>query len=263
MSKRLRYLVSSAMSAMGFFLMLRLPYESIYFGLGLGVVLTIISFWFGLSIIFSESLYTRLMVAVLPLLFFVSLGLFLSLLPLTVVASLIISGVFLVVIYTLFLVENVFLVAIGYRRVPLYRAAYTVSLMILLLTSFFLFDGLFSYRLDYWWNVLLVFLGSCSIFMYQFWAITIELPDDGKNKSKLLYVVLPSIIMAQLALAFSFWPVGIFKGSVYLVFFIYLISALLQAEVRERLFVPGAKIYFGVGVAAVLAIMYVTSWRNF
>lgn len=263
MSKRLRYSISSLVVAVGFFLMLRLPYESIYFGLGLGVVLTTISFWFGLSIFFDESLYLRLMTVLLPVLLFVGSGLFLSLLPLNFLISLILATIFAGLIYILFLVENVFLVAIGFRKVPLYRAAYTVSLIILLLTSFLLFNGFFSYRLDYWWNVALVLLASILIFMYQFWAITIELPDDGKEKNKLVYIGLPALIVAELGLAFSFWPVGIFKGSVYLVSFIYMISALLQADVRQRLFAPMVKAFAAILIAIVLAILSVTSWRNF
>ena len=78
--------------------------------------------------------------------------------------------------------ENLFIVSIGYRVPPLYRAGYTVGLVILLLTAFFLFDSLFSFKLTYWLNFLIIFIISVIIFMYVFYSVTVELPDDGKEK---------------------------------------------------------------------------------
>ena len=74
------------------------------------------------------------------------------------------------------------------------------------------------------------------LFLYQFWAIAIDLPDDGKGKGRWVYILVAVWIMGQMALIFSFWPVGIFKGSIYLVSIIYLLSGLFQADIKERLF---------------------------
>ena len=129
----------------------------------------------------------------------------------------------------MFLVENVFLVAIGFRTPPLYRAAYTVGLILLLLSSFFLFNSLFSFKFNYWLNMILVFIISAVIFLYIFFSVTIELPDDGKDKNIWYYVLVPSILTAEMALALSFWPTGIFKGSIYLVMIVYILSSLIHA----------------------------------
>lgn len=261
MNKRLKYLVSSVFSALGFFMFISLPYESRYYGLMAGTVLSMFCFWFGLGIVFIENFSVRMMAVILPMLFFVGFGLFAVLLPYSIWLTVLLSVFFGLVYYILFLVENVFLVAIGYRTVPLYRAAYTTSLIVLLLTAFFVFDTLFSFRLFYWWNVLGVFFISGLIFMYQFWAITIELSDDGKDKNRWLYVFLPAVLMTELALVWSFWPVGIFKGSVYLVSVIYVLSGLIQAEIRERLFKRTWLTQLWIGTAIVVACILVTKWR--
>jgi len=98
------------------------------------------------------------------------------------------------------------------------------------------------------------------LFLYQFWAIAIELPDDGKSKSISAYVIVPSIVMAELALIFSFWPVGIFKGSVYLVSVFYIILGLLQADIRERLFKRTWTGLLWVALAVLIGVVGMTSW---
>ena len=261
MSKRLKYLFSSFLASVGYYFFLGLPYESRNYGLLVGMVLVIFCLWFGLGIMFGGDLGLRLISVILPLIFFVGFGMFTALLPFSFVGRLVLTIVFGVVIYVIFLVENVFMVAIGFRTVPLYRAAYTVSLIILLLACFFLFNTMYSFGFDYWINTLVVMFLTCFIFTYQFWVIAIELPDDGKNEKKLFYVLIPGLLVSQLALMFSFWPVGIFKGSIYLVSVIYVLSGLIQANIRGRLFRRTWLMFLWIGVAIVLGILLATKWR--
>ena len=261
MSKRFKYFISSLFSAIGFYLFISLPYDLRYFGLMVGVVMVVFCFWFGLGIIFEKNIYLRIMPVLLPVGFFTGFGLFGVLLPYSTVSAIIMSGLFGIILYGMFLVENVFLVAIGFKTVPLYRAAYTVSLIITLLTAFFMFNSMFSFRLNFLWNGLWTLLISVLVFLYQFWAIAIELPDDGANKNISTYVLIPSIIMAELSIVFSFWPTGIFKGSIYLVSIIYILSGLIQADLRNRLFRRSWLMYVWVGVAIMVAVSLITKWR--
>jgi hypothetical protein len=261
MSKRIKYLISSVLCAVGFSFFLSLPYESHYYGLLVGIVLTTFCFWFGLGIIFDKDIYIRIMSIILPVSFFIGFGLFAALLPYNFVSSFITSCFFGGVVYIIFLVENVFLVAIGNKTPPLYRAAYTVSSIILLLVSFFMFNSLFSFKFPYWVNSILVGVVSAIIFLYHFYSVTIELSDDGKKKKIVNYVVIPSVLIAELGLVFSFWPVGIFKGSIYLVMVIYILSTLLQADLRDRLFKRIWLSSVWIGVAVVLGVLLNTQWR--
>jgi len=261
MSKRFKYLISSAVATLGFYFFVGLPYSSHYYGLLVGLVLVAFCFWFGLGIIFSQSFYTRLMSVILPVGFFVGFGLFAALLPQTFWTVFLTSIFFGVICYVMFLVENVFLVSIGYRTPPLYRAAYTVGFVLLLLTAFFLFDSLFSFKLIYWLNAIFVFLISVILFMYVFYSVTIELPDDGKEKNFWAYILVPPFFMSQIGLTLSFWPVGIFKGSIYLVAAVYVLSGLLQLDLRDRLFKKSSTIFTWISVAVILGIILTTNWR--
>ena len=260
MSKRIKYFISSLIGALTFYLYLGLPVESKYYGLILMLVIVVFCFWFGLGIIFEGSFETRIMPVLLPILWTMGFGLFSVLLPLNWLNILLITIFFGVILYIIFLVENIFLVAIGYRTVPLYRAAYTVSLILVLLISFFVFDSLFSFKFPFWGNMLGTIIMGLLIFSYQYWAVAIELPDDGKEKGKWPYILVPTLILTELAGILSFWPVGIFKGSIYLVAAIYVITGLLQAEIRDRLFRGVVLSYSYIGVAVILAIILVTKW---
>jgi hypothetical protein len=226
-----------------------------------GMVLVMFCFWFGLGIVFTDDFDLRMMSIILPTFFFAGFGLFVALLPYSFIMSIVFSVIFGLIYYVLFLVENVFMVAIGYKTVPLYRAAYTVSLIVLLLTSFFMFDTLFSFRMFFVWNVFGVAIISAIIFLYLFWAVSIELPDDGKDKDRRGFVLWPTLVLSEISLCLSFLPTGIFKGSVYLVAIIYILAGLIQAEIRERLFKKTYVMYIWTTVALVMAILLATRWR--
>jgi hypothetical protein len=260
MPKRLKYFISSFVGSIGFYLYLGLSVESRYYGLMLLLAMIAFCFWFGLGIIFEGNIDTRIMSVLLPILWTLGFGLFSALLPINWLNLLLLTIFFGGVLYAMFLAENVFLVAIGYKTVPLYRAAYTVSLILILLVSFFVFDSLFSFKLPFWGNMAVTLFLGLSIFAYQYWAVAIELPDDGKEKGKWPYILIPTLLLTEFAGILSFWPVGIFKGSVYLVAVIYVISGLLQAEIRDRLFRGVILTFSYIGVAVALAIISVTSW---
>lgn len=261
LGKRFRYVVSSIASAIGFAMFISLPFESRYFGLMAGVVLVVFCVWFGLGIIFSESLETRLLTILLPTMLFGGFGMFGSLIADSWWMVLLLSGVFGLVMYGMFLVENVFLVAIGFKTVPLYRAAYTVSLILLLVSSFFMYDSMFSFRLSFVWNSLISFLMALVVFAYQFWAVAIELPDDGKSLNRRAYILIPALLVAELTFVLSFWPAGIFKWSIYLVSAIYILCGLIQADIRERLFARTQLTYLWISLAVLTAIFLVTRWN--
>ncbi|MFA5749670.1 MAG: hypothetical protein WC895_00400 [Candidatus Shapirobacteria bacterium] len=261
MSKRLKYLISSIIASVGFYFFISLPYSSHYYGLLVGVVLIAFCFWFGLGIIFNQSLYIRLMSVILPIGFFIGFGLFAALLPQTFLTVFLSSLFFGMIAYVIFLVENVFLVSIGGRTPPLYRAAYTVGLMLLLLMTFFLLDSLFSFKLIYWMNAIFILLISAAVFMYLFYSVTIELSDDGKEKNLPAYVLVPAFLMAQLGLVLSFWPVGIFRGSIYLVAAVYIIASLIQLDLRERLFRKNQLTFIWISIAVFLGMILTTSWH--
>lgn len=260
MTKRWRYFISTVISTLGFYLFLWLPVDSRYFGLSLELGLVLFCFWFGLGVIFDKHSDHKLMVTILPLIFATGFSLFCALLPTNQFYMLLLSAIFGFVIYLLFLVENVFLVAIGFKTVPLYRAAYTTNLILTLFSAFFLLNSVLSFRWPFYVNFGLVAILSIVLFLYQFWAIAIELPDDGIGKGKWVYALVAGFMMGELALIFSFWPVGVFKGAIYMVSAIYTLSGLYQADIKDRLFRTVMVNYGLVGAAITVAIIVTNNW---
>ncbi len=236
-----------------------LPYESRYYGILVGLVLVIVCYWFGLGIIFETNFNLRMVTVVLPLGFFLGYGLFVSILPVGWILTVMAVLFYVAINYLIFLLENVFMVAIGYKTVPLYRAAYTTSLIVLLLSCFFLFDSMLSFNLQFYVNWVLVFIISVFIFWYHYWTVEIEL-TGGRGENGLNYVLIPAWLMSQLGLVFSFWPVGVFKGSIYLVSGMYILLELLGADLRGRLFRRTWIIYLWVSAAVILGILIMTGW---
>lgn len=259
--KRFRYFISSAVMTVGFYFYLNLPYEVKYWGLMVGVVLTVFCFWFGLGIIFKSDFYLRLMSVLLPVELFVGFGLFAGMLALDFWGSTVASVFLGILTYLIFLFENVFLVSVGFKRVPLYRAAYTVSLIILLVATFLAFDSMWSFKLPFWGNFVVSFIISLLTFGYHFWTVAIELADDGRSKNIPAYITVPSLMVAELALILSFWPVGIFRGSIYLTSAVYVLSGLVQAEVRQRLFKKVWQQALWLGVAVIIGLLIAVRWR--
>jgi hypothetical protein len=260
MDKKVKFAIISAILGLVFFLFLFLPTELRYVPLAVGVFLVVFCYWFGLGVIFETKWFDKIALVILPSGLFVGLGLLAMMFPQSFWLMLLFSLFFGALCYVIFLVDNVFIVAIGFKTVPLYRAAYTVSLILTMLMSFLLFNNIFSYKVEFYWNFVSVFLVSILLFWYQFWSIAIELADDGKSKKIYQYVLVPSLLIAELGLTLSFWPVGIFKASILLVSGVYIISGLIQADVKDTL---RRRVWtqFGLmGMAIILAIIYITPW---
>ena len=261
MPKRIKFLFSSIFITLIFFVFLALPYEFRYYTMAIDVILLILVIWFGLDIKKNTPSLLKTMIAVLPVSFFVGYGLFAAIIPYNLLTGIILSIFLGIVFYVIFLVENVFLFAVGYKTVPLYRAAYTVGSIIMLLTAFFLFDSLYSFSLNYWLNMIMVYIISVLIFVYHFFSVTIELSDDGNKLNIRSYVLIPPLLMSELALVLSFWPIGIFKGSIYLTAIMYVVAGLIQSDIRGRLFKKVWLSFSWIGIAILVGIILMTGWR--
>ncbi len=193
----------------------------------------------------------------LPVSFTLSAALFYFLIPKTWLF--LTSGFFFLGLYSSFLIENVFLVSLQVKTVPLYRAAHTVSFLLLLLISFFFFNTIFSFRFPFWANALLVALATFPLAYFSSWS---SLLAETQASTVLRYSVIVSLIMAQVALAISFWPLGVNLSSLYMVSFFYVIGGLTRAALRERLFKTTIKEFIWVGIGIFLALFLTTSWQG-
>jgi len=171
-----------------------------------------------------------LTVLILPTLFTAGIGLFFFLVPsgLTARAPVIILYAF--GIYVLLLIENIFSVA-AIRTIQLLRSAQAVGFLLTLAVAFFLYDTILSFRFDPWLNFLSVMVFSFPLILQGLWCINLE---EKITRKMWLYTTSLSLALAELALAFSFWPVTVVVGSLALATGLYIVLGLAQHQLSQR-----------------------------
>jgi hypothetical protein len=257
MSKRAYFLISSFFLTGVFFFLSKISFQWKYAG--------IIGFSVGVMIYQSLLFYTMsvkkenlLVSTILPGFFSLTAGLFRFLFAVNWVWQIILLIVYFFGIYTLFLIENVFLVSIEVKTVPLYRAASTVGFLITLITAFFAYEIIFSFRLAGWQNALLVFVINFLLLLHFFWKTNLGKIFCVDN---LVSSSIFSLILGEIALAISLWPLETTKSALYLTSVSYVFLGLAQAHCQEKLFKETIREFILVGLGTFLALFFVTSWR--
>jgi len=195
-----------------------------------------------------------LTVLILPTLFTAGVGLFYFLLPASWLARLPVAVLYGLGIYALLLTENIFSVA-AIRNIQLLRAAHAVGFLLTLLTAFFLYDTILSFRLFFWLNFILVFLVSFPLFLQGLWSINLE---ERISQQLWFYSLALSLVVAEGALVLSFWPMTVSANSLALITTMYVILGLTQQHLSQRLFKRTINEYLTVGLV-VLAVMIITT----
>jgi len=207
----------------------------------------------------SKNFQDALSATILPSLFILGISLFYFLFSQSLIWRLVLTAIFALGVYSMLLIENVFLVSGQFKVVPLYRAASTVGLILSLTTGFFLFDVLLSFRFSAQINLIFIFVICFALFRHFLWIVDLSTPDSGKN---LHFVLTLSLIMGEIGLILSFWPVGVTKGSLYLVSLLYLFGGLSQSHRSQKLFKKTLLEFIWVGLGVFLALILSTGWRG-
>lgn len=159
--------------------------------------------------------------------------------------------------YGLYLTENIFSVA-AIRTIQLLRAARAVGFLLTLVVAMFLFQALFSFRLQFYWLGLLAGVLSFPLYLQGNWSMQLK---KGLNKRVIEYSLIGALIEAQLAMVLAFWPVKSLVAALMLVTAMYVILGLSQQKLLGRLFKKQVNEYVAVALAVLVASFYITSWR--
>lgn len=254
MSKRQKFIISSLVLAGGLLVIQTLEPEFRYQAIfALTLVSALLTLW---SLREALSGIRFLTTALLPTLFTAGVGLFYFLLPSNIFSQLPVIVLYAVGIYALLLTENIFSVA-AIRTIQLLRAAHAVGFLLTLLTAFFLFDTIFSFRLSGWWNSLAVFGVSLPLFLQGLWSVNLE---EKLTRRILDYTIFLSLVTGELAFIISFFPITIAMASLFLTTTIYVTLGLIQAEFQERLFKQTIYEYLAVGIVVLLVMLITSKW---
>lgn len=183
--------------------------------------------------------------------FTVGVGLFYVLLPEAWWARALIVLLFGVGQYALLLSANIFSVA-AIRTIALARAAAAVEFAMTLLTAFFLYDTVFSFRLPFWQVGWWVSVASLGLLLPGLWSVKLEPKLTAEVRR---YAIWLTGAMGVLAAAISFWPIGVAVSSLFLCTMLYIYLGITQHYFSERLFPRTMWEYVTVGVVVLITVL--------
>lgn len=196
------------------------------------------------------------MVTLPPVLFTVATGLFFFLLPAAWWARGLIVVLFGIGQYALLLSANIFSVA-AIRTIALLRAAHAVGFIMMLLTGFFLYDTILSFRLWPWWVGLLVAAATFALILPALWSVELAEKITGRMWK---YSGVLAMCVGMLAGAISLWPVNLAVASLFLTTMLYVFGGVSQHHFSQRLFKRTIYEYVTVGVVVLITMLLTSVW---
>lgn len=221
---------------------------------GLGAMAYLLSLW---ALWEGINLTKAIILLILPTFYTLAVASFYFLLPIRWLTRLPVAFIFGLTFYLLLLSQNVFNVA-SIRTIPLYRAASTANFLFTLLSAFFIYNVVFAFNLLFLWNGLVVTLISFPLILSAIWTIAME---DKVTSATLIQSFILSLILGEIALSFSFWPMPTTIWSLSLSSSMYVILGLttqvLRGKVNNRRVVWE---YLGIGALILFISLFSTSW---
>lgn len=193
---------------------------------------------------------------ILPFLFTFSFGLFYTLVPARFLTRILISSVFAVGMYSLFLSQNIFLVA-SIRTITLLSSARIVSFVLTLVSYFFLLNIVLSFHLPVIPLSFLVFILSFVLISHSLWTHTLNKSIFGE----FLWVLILSFCLFEISLILSLWPTNPTVIALFMTGFFYTIVGITQVWFDKRLFKGVLWEYVWVAVIVFFILILFTSWR--
>lgn len=194
---------------------------------------------------------------ILPTLFTLAVASYYFLLPVRWLTRLPVAIGFGLSYYALLLSANVFNVA-AIRTIPLYRASSTVNFLFTLITAFLLFNVIFSFKMQFYWNTVAVALLAIPLVVQVIWSLEME----DVNSRVFATSVLLSLVLGEVALGLSFWPLSGGMASLILTTYFYTILGIVTHNFRDRLSRGVVWEYIGVAGLVLILALVSTSWTG-
>lgn len=248
LTKRRKFLLVSLVLTVGLWIVQRLSVEMRY---GAIALLSLVSAGLTAWALFKDLRGNGWVLnLILPTLYPTTVAVFYFLLPQANVTRFVVLLLFAVSMYGLLLTANIFAVA-AIRTIQLLRAARAVGFLLSILTSALFFHVVFSLHLPFLVGVGLVYLVSYPILLQGIWSYTLH----TQIQRDLMSAAVGALVIAELALAISFWAIDPSLASVMLSMAMYVVMGLFQHEAEGRLFARTVQEF--VGFAAIVFVVVV------
>ncbi|MEM4230731.1 MAG: hypothetical protein QXF25_02550 [Candidatus Pacearchaeota archaeon] len=252
-SKRRKFIIGVLFLSLGLFISQNL--------LGKSGVYTVFSLAFLTDIVLFLILYKDLkdnfspQLFILPFFFSLAFGLFYFLVPARFLTRLITTSLYALGLYSLFLSENIFVVS-SIRTIALLTSARTVSFAITLLSFFFLSNVVFSFHLNIFLLLPLLFIYSFLLIAHSLWTYTL----DRNILANLYWVLGLAVCLIEISAILWFWPSTPTVLALFLTGFFYYIVGLSQAWIEKRLFKGILWEYMWIAAVVIITLLLFTSW---
>lgn len=194
-------------------------------------------------------------VFILPFIFTIAFGLFFLLVPGRLIIKLSLTSVYALGLYSIYLSQNIFVIS-SIRTIALLSSARTVSLVVTMLSYFFLINVIFSLRLNILFTIIFVSISSFLIIIQSIWTYTL----DRRVKEAIPWGAMLTICIAEVSFLLWFWPSTATIISLFITGFLYIILGLSHLWFEKRLFKAVLWEYVWVAVIVFFVLVAFTSW---
>jgi len=199
---------------------------------------------------------------ILPFFYTLSAGLFYFVLPPRFIIRILVFVVYGIGLYSLFLSENIFIVA-SMRTIALLSSARIVAMVVTILSYIALCYIVFSLHLFPALTAVIVFIISFLLILQALWTITLE----KSIKSYSIWSLSLSVCLTEIALLLSFWPDNwIISGKPifiagFLTGWFYILVGISQIWLDRRLFKGVMREYIWFSIFLIALFLFFTSWQ--
>lgn len=197
----------------------------------------------------------NIQVFILPFLYSFSIGLFYLLVPARLITRVGITSLYALGLYSLYLSQNIFTVS-SIRTIALLSGARTVSLVLTLLSYFFLSNVVFSFHINVFITLLLIFIYSFLFIMQSIWVYTL----DRNPLSQIFWTLSLTVCLVEVAVFLWFRPSSPTVLALFLSAIFYVLIGLSQAWFEKRLFRGVILEYFWL---TTIAFIFLVLFTNF
>lgn len=230
MRRRERFVFFALLLGLLFWLIQLVPMEWRYWAIGGFGLFT----YLASALVLRDDLQIREWFVILPFIAIYSLtmGAFYFLLPDNFWSTIIILGLFVLGMYSLFLTANIFSVAKG-RTIQLTNAAQSIALFFATFISLLGSQIIFSFYLPFYFNAPIIFAFHLPLLLTITWSVNLEDKISAKVWQLSFF---GALIMAEFALIFSFLPIAVWNIALLMMSIFYLILGICQTYLREKFF---------------------------
>lgn len=194
-------------------------------------------------------------VLILPFFYTLAIGLFYLLVPARLLTRFAMTFLYALGLYSLFLSENIFTVS-AIRTIQLLSGARTISLVLTMLSYFFISNVVFSFHTNIFITLILVTLYTFPIVLHSVWTYAQE-----KNLfSQVFWVLTITICLVEVAAFLWFNQASPTVIALFLTAIFYVILGLTHAWFERRLFRGVILEYFWVTILSFIFLTLFSGW---